>query len=108
SSRLRLSALDGSGLREVALPAVGSLSGRGGEPDGDELFYGFTSFTVPPSVYRVDLATGETTLWERVEADIAPERFEVRQVHYPSKDGTSISMFLVHPRNLARDRQRPV
>jgi prolyl oligopeptidase len=108
SSRLRLSALDGSNLRELALPALGSLSGWGGEPDGDELFYGFSSYTVPPSIYRVDLTTGETALWRRVEADIAPERFEVRQVHYPSKDGTLISMFLVQARGLPRDGQRPV
>ncbi|HWA15669.1 MAG TPA: prolyl oligopeptidase family serine peptidase [Gemmatimonadales bacterium] len=108
SSRLRLSALDGTNLRELPLPALGSLSGWGGEPDGDELFYGFSSYTVPPSVYRVDLATGTTALWRRVEADIAPERFEVRQVHYPSKDGTRISMFIVEPRGLVRDGQRPV
>jgi prolyl oligopeptidase len=108
SSRLRLSAPDGSGMREVTLPALGSLSGWGGEPDGDELFYGFSSYTVPPSIYRVDLTSGGSELWRRVEADIAPERFEVRQVRYPSKDGTSISMFLVHPRGLPRDGQRPV
>jgi prolyl oligopeptidase len=108
SSRLRLSAPDGSGMRELALPALGSLSGWGGEPDGNELFYGFSSYTMPPSIYRVDLATGSTELWRRVDADIAPERFEVRQVHYPSKDGTEISMFLVHPRGLPRDGHSPV
>ena len=42
------------------------------EPDGHEVLFGFSSYTVPPSVYRVDLATGETALWRRVEADIDP------------------------------------
>lgn len=108
SSRLRLSDLDGGGMRDIELPALGSLTGWGGETDGDELFYGFSSYTFPPSVYRYDLTTGTSALWRRVEADIAPERFEVRQVDYPSKDGTAISMFLVQQRGLPRDGQRPV
>ena len=56
SSRLRLSDLDGGDLREVELPTLGSLFGTGAEWDGHELFFGFSSYTVPPSVYRVDLA----------------------------------------------------
>jgi prolyl oligopeptidase len=62
---------------------------------------------VPPSIYRIDLRTGAEELWQRVEADIAPERFEVRQVHYPSKDGTSITMFLVHQKRLVRNGENP-
>jgi prolyl oligopeptidase len=108
SSRLRLSDLDGGGMRDIELPAIGSLTGWGGETDGDELFYGFSSYTFPPSVYRYDLTNGTSALWRRVEADIAPERFEVRQVDYPSKDGTAISMFLVQQRGLPRDGRRPV
>ncbi|HEX5386672.1 MAG TPA: prolyl oligopeptidase family serine peptidase [Gemmatimonadales bacterium] len=107
TSRLELAALDGAGRREVSLPGVGSVFGLGAEWDGDELFYGYTSFTVPPSVYRIDLRTGEETLWRRVEADVRPERFEVRQVSYPSRDGTPISMFLVYPRGLVRDGNTP-
>ena len=64
--------LDGGLRREVALPTLGSLFGVGGEWDGDELFFGFSSYTVPPSVYRIDLATDEQTLWRRVEADVDP------------------------------------
>ncbi len=107
ASRLRLADLDGRHIREVPLPAIGSVFGWGAEPDGDELFYGFSSYTIPPSVYRVDLTSGDQRLWRRVEADIRPERFEVGQVSFPSKDGTTISMFLIHPQNLARDGQAP-
>lgn len=107
ASRLRLADLDGKHIREVRLPAIGSVFGWGAEPDGDELFYGFSSYTFPPSVYRVDLTNGNQRLWRRVEADIHPERFQVDQVSFPSKDGTAISMFLIHPRDLARDGQAP-
>ena len=74
SSRLRLADLDGGLRHEVELPTLGSLFGLGAEWDGPELFYGFSSYTVPPSVYRIDLKTGEQTLWRRVEAEVDPIR----------------------------------
>lgn len=103
TSRLRLTGLEGGEVREVPLPTIGSVFGWGAEPDGEELFYGFSSFTVPPSVYRIDLGTEQQELWQRVEADLDPTRFEVHQVSYPSRDGTTITMFLVHRHDLARD-----
>ena len=108
SSRLRLTDLDGSLRHEVALPTLGSLFGVSGEWDGEETFFGFSSYTVPPTVYRIDLARDEQTLWRRVEADVDSERFEVRQVQVPSRDGTPVSMFLVHPRGLLRTGEAPV
>ena len=106
-SRLRLADLDGGLRHEVALPTLGSVFGLGAEWDGHELFYGFSSYTVPPSVYRIDLVTGEQTLWRRVEADVDPERFEVRQVSVPSRDGTAVTMFLVHRRDRPRSGDTP-
>jgi prolyl oligopeptidase len=107
SSRLRLVDHDGGALREIPLPALGSLFGIGAEWDGDELFYGFSSYTVPPGVYRVDLASLQGELWRQVAADVDPSRFEVGQVMVRSKDGTEISMFLVHRRDLALDGENP-
>ncbi|MEP6651154.1 MAG: hypothetical protein ABJA74_14785, partial [Lapillicoccus sp.] len=100
SSRLRLADLDGGLRREVALPALGSLMGVGGEWDGQELFFGFSSYAIPPSVYRIDLATDEQTLWRRVEASVDPESFEVHQVSVASRDGTPVTMFIVHKKGL--------
>jgi prolyl oligopeptidase len=108
SSRLRLTDLEGGRLAEVELPTLGSLFGTGAEWDGRELFFGFSSYAVPPSVYRIDLETGERTLWQRVEADVDPDRFEVHQVSVASKDGTPVSMFLVHQRGLALNGDNPV
>jgi prolyl oligopeptidase len=107
SSRFRLVDLAGRLVQEVELPALGSLFGVGAEWDGHELFYGFSSYTVPPTVYRIDLASGATSLWRRVEADVDPERFAVRQVSYVSRDGTPISMFLVHQVGLKHTGDNP-
>ena len=108
SSRLRLADHAGGGLREVALPTIGSLFGAGAEWDGNELFYGFSSYTVPPGVYRVDLETGAAELWRGVEADVDPRRYQVGQVSFRSRDGTEVSMFLVHRAGLRRDGTNPV
>jgi prolyl oligopeptidase len=107
TSRLRIARCDGTGLREHPLPGLGGIFGLGAEWDGDELFYGFSSYTVPPSVYRIDLGTGEEALWRRVEADVRSDRFEVSQVTYESKDGTPITMFVVQPRGMALDGENP-
>ena len=108
ASRLRLADLEGNGVREVALPTIGSLFGLSGEWDGDELYYGFTSYPVPPTVYRLALPAGTTELWRRVDADLDPSRYEVRQVGYPSRDGTEVTMFVVHRTGLPRDGANPV
>jgi prolyl oligopeptidase len=108
SSRFRLADLEGHILREVELPALGSLFGVTGEWDGHELFFGFSSYTVPPTIYRIDLETGAQSLWRRVEADLDPARFEVRQVEVTSRDGTPVTMFLVHAKGLERTGENPV
>ena len=107
TSRLRLADLDGRHVSEHSLPGIGSLFGLGTEWDGNELFYGYSSYTVPPTVYRIDLETGAETLWRRVEADIEPDRYAVRQATYASRDGTPITMFVVHPRGIQLDGENP-
>jgi prolyl oligopeptidase len=107
SSRLRLTDLEGGAGDEIELPGLGSLFGVTAEWDGREVFYGFSSYTVAPSVYRIDLANGTSDLWRRVEADIDPARFVVGQVSYPSRDGTPISMFVVHRAGLTLEGDNP-
>ena len=108
TSRLRLTDLDGGHLREVPLPALGSLFGVEAEWDGEELFFGVSSYTLPPSVYRADPAGGTVTLWRRVEADVDPDAHEVSQVGVRSRDGTVVTMFLVYRKGLVRDGNNPV
>jgi prolyl oligopeptidase len=107
SSRLRLSDLEGSHQQEIALPTLGSLFGVHAEWDGSEIFYGFSSYTVPPTVFRIGLPGSTPELWQRVAADIDPARFLVRQVSYESRDGTPVSMFLVHRASLELKGDNP-
>lgn len=100
--------LDGSNPREVTLPsAVGSVGGFGGKMDAKELFYAFTSFTQPATIYRLDIASGKSSLWSMPEVAFAPEDFEAHQVWLESKDGTPIPMFVVHQKGLAMDGNNP-
>jgi prolyl oligopeptidase len=103
SSRVTLHSRDGALLHEVALPVIGSVAGLTGEWDGREAFLGFTSYAVPPTVYRLALPDPALELWARAPGEIDTDRFRVRLVHYPSRDGTLVSMFLVDARDRATD-----
>jgi prolyl oligopeptidase len=107
SSRLRLFERDGRPLQEIKLPTLGTVAELGSEWNGQELFFGFQSFTVAPSVYRIELKTRQTDLWEQVRTGMDFSAYEVEQVTYPSKDGTEITMFLAHKKGLQRDGRTP-
>ena len=70
-------------------------------------FYTFSSFATPPSNFRYDLITGDSTLLRRAGVDVDPEKFEVKQVFYASKDGTKIPMFITHKKGLKLDGNQP-
>ncbi|MBX5481576.1 MAG: S9 family peptidase [Myxococcaceae bacterium] len=108
SSELRVHGLDGRLLRKLELPAIGSATNAYGLEDVDDAYFQFSSFTVPKQVYRTSIRSGKTELWAKVELPIDPSPYVVEQVWYPSKDGTKISMFLVHRRDAKRDGQNPV
>jgi prolyl oligopeptidase len=91
----------------VPLPGLGSSNGLSGNPDEDEAYFSFSSFTRPVEIYRTSVRSGETELWSKVKLPIDPSRYTVEQVFYPSKDGTRVPMFLVHRRDLPRDGSTP-
>jgi len=95
SSRVTLHDRDGRLVREVVLPGIGSVDGLGGEWDGEEAFFGFSSYTSPPAVYRIALPGGDVEQWTRTEAGVDTTRYRTRLVRYASRDGTPVSMFLV-------------
>jgi prolyl oligopeptidase len=108
TSELKLFALDGKKLADVPLPAIGNVFSVSGRYDRNEIFFGFQSFTVPPSVYRVDLTGVQSTLWAKADApSIDSSQYEVQQVWYTSKDGTKIPMFVVNKKGIEKNGKNP-
>jgi prolyl oligopeptidase len=108
SSRIQVFTRGGRRLRAVALPVLGTTSSVYGDEEGGEAFFQFVSFAVPPSVYRYDFLTGRVTEWAKITAPtINAREVVVKQVWYPSKDGTRVSMFLVHRRGLRMTGRNP-
>jgi len=125
SSQLKLFDLGGKKISDITLPAIGTVFGSGGRWDRDEMFFGFQSFTVPPSIYRVDLNSAHAvtagknpvdegsvmagpTLWTKVDApSIDPAAFEVHQEWFQSKDGTRVPMFVVHKKGIQKNGKNP-
>jgi prolyl oligopeptidase len=121
SSQLELFDLDGKKISDISLPAIGTVFGHGGRWNHDEVFFGFHSFTVPPSVYLLDMkpvsaktpnSEANTTLvgalWAKVDApSIDPSAYEVAQEWFNSKDGTRVPMFVVHKKGLQKNGHNP-
>ncbi|MGD1891855.1 MAG: prolyl oligopeptidase family protein [Cyclobacteriaceae bacterium] len=99
--------LQGSFEREVELPTIGTAGGFDGEADQETLFYAFTSFTYPTTIFAYDVASGTSSVFKQPELDINPEDFETKQIFYESKDGTKIPMFIVHRKGMEMDGQNP-
>ena len=106
-SRVRVFEPDGTFVREVELPGPGIAAGFTGRWERTESFFYFSSFNHAPTIYRYDLDTGERDVWWREEGVPDLAQFELRQVWYPSKDGTQIPMYLFHKRGLELDSARP-
>jgi len=107
-TRVAVHDLEGHHLGEVALPGLGSAGGFQARRQDTETFYSFTSFTVPTVIYRLDLASGKSSIWKQPKLTFDPGRYETRQVFVRSKDGTRVPMFLSSARGLEPDGNRPV
>jgi prolyl oligopeptidase len=107
SSTMEIRTFDGALVRVVGLPGIGTTYGMVGDEDEDEAYFGFTSFTQASVIYRTSIATGAVEEWTRVSLPIDTSRMVVDQVWYPSKDGTRISMFLIHNKDAKRDGANP-
>lgn len=108
STRVYVYNLNGKLENEIKLPALGIAGGFGGEKDDKFVFYTFTSFTFPPTIYRYDLATKISTVF-RVPgiSNFNPSDFVTKQVFCKSKDGTKVPMFIVHKKGVALNGKNP-
>jgi prolyl oligopeptidase len=107
SSQVRVHALDGKPLGEVALPGLGSVYGFSGLRTETETFYAFTSFTTPSTVFRYDVKTGQSSVFRSPKVKFDPSQYETKQVFYTSKDGTRVPLFLSHKKGLKLDGTNP-
>ncbi|MCL4108857.1 UNVERIFIED_CONTAM: hypothetical protein GTU68_050481 [Idotea baltica] len=97
----------GEFVRNVNFPGIGSASGFGGKQDQTETFYSFSSFAVPPSTYRYDITTGESTLLRQAKVKFDPNDYDTKQIFYTSKDGTKVPMFICHKKGIELDGNNP-
>jgi len=105
--QLKIYNLDGTFVREIELPALGSISGLSGKPQDTEMFFAYTSFLFPTNIYRYDFQAERLSLFRRAEIAFDPSPYETRQVFYHSKDGARIPMFITHKKGLKLNGDNP-
>lgn len=99
--------LDGQLERTVELPGVGSASGFSAKVEDESLYYSFTSYIYPPTIFKYDIAGGTSELYKASGVDFDPEKYESKQVFYTSKDGTKVPMIITHKKGLVLDGSNP-
>lgn len=104
---LAIYTLDGTFLRHIELPEIGTITQLTGKPDETEMFVGFTSFLRPGSILRYDFTTGEVSTFREAELPFNTNDYVTHQVFFPSKDGTKVPMFLVHRKGINMNGDNP-
>ena len=99
--------LDGKQTGSMAYPTLGSATGVYGREDANDGFYSFESFILPPAIYHYDVNTGKTEVFAKPTVPFASDQYEVKQVFYKSKDGTSVPMFISSKKGVKRDGNTP-
>src|SRR2546423_5288203 len=108
TTRERIPSVGGFALRgELPLPGIGSVDVIQGKQGDDEMFYSFTSFLYPTTVYRFDLKSRRNEVFRAPKVDFDPTAYETRQVFYTSKDGTRVPMFITARKGIALDGSNP-
>jgi prolyl oligopeptidase len=106
-SAAKIYKLDGSFVRDVAMPGIGTVTWSPARLNDTELFYSYTSFSIPSAIYRYDLKTGATTVAREGKLSFDPAVYQTKQVFYNSKDGTRVPMFLVYKKGLTQNGANP-
>ncbi|HEY3857065.1 MAG TPA: prolyl oligopeptidase family serine peptidase [Verrucomicrobiae bacterium] len=107
ASNVKIYGEDGQLRREVTLPGRGTAGGFGGEANDLESFYTYTDLATPPTIFRIDLETGESKVYRSPKIAFDTSALETRQVFYPAKDGTKIPMSLVYKKGIKLDGTNP-
>lgn len=98
---------EGNKVREIELPGIGSAGGFGAKKEDKELYYSFTNYTTPTSIYKLDIENGTSTLFIQPEINFSPENYESKQVFYTSKDGEKIPMIITYKKGIELNGKNP-
>ena len=99
--------MNGTLIREIDLPGIGTIGGFDGEREDTELYYWITTFTAPATIYSFDVKSGESKLYLRPEVAFNPDDFTTKQIFFTSKDGTRVPMFVSYKKGLKRNGKNP-
>lgn len=99
--------LKGKLVQNIKLPGVGSATGFDGKKDDNEVFYTYTSFTYPKTIFKYDIKKNESVLFRKSNVKFNTEEYETKQVFYKSKDGTEVPLFITHKKGLKLDGTNP-
>ncbi len=99
--------MNGTLIREIDLPGIGTIGGFDGEREDTELYYWITTFTAPATIYSFDVKSGESKLYLRPEVAFNPDDFTTEQIFFTSKDGTRVPMFVSYKKGLKRNGKNP-
>ena len=98
---------DGELVREIELPGIGTAGGFGAKKDDEDLYFTFTNYNTPASIYKYNINSGEYTSYWKPEIDFNPDEFESKQVFYASKDGTKIPMIITYKKGIELNGENP-
>ena len=98
---------DGNFIRDIELPGVGSIGGLGGKLDQKDLYYTFTNYITPGTIYKYLPKTGVSEVYRKSTIDFNSDKYESKQIFYTSKDGTKIPMIISHKKGLELNGKNP-
>ncbi len=107
ASEVEVHDLHGKLVRKIEVPPLGTASVMLGLPDEDTAYFSYSSFTEPQIIYKTSIKSGKVDEWAKVELPIDTSKFTTEQVRYTSKDGTEITMFLIHRKDAVKDGKTP-
>ena len=107
SDRIYTYDLNGKLITEVQLPTFGTVSGFNADLSETEIYFAFTSFLYPAVIMKYDIVNNKLSMYRKSEVKFDADKYETKQVFYPSKDGTKIPMFIVHKKGLKLDGNNP-
>jgi prolyl oligopeptidase len=99
---------DGKKVATIALPGLGTASGFSGKKEEREVYYSYTSYVYPSTIFKYDINTGKSSVYKKSGVKFNPEEFESRQVFYPSKDGTKIPMIITYKKGMHLNGKNPL